>query len=315
MVNRQKAGLDRALADGRLVKDYLDRLAYRQRASSKTVLAYRSDLRLFTSFIDANRNKSVTTCSRDDIVAFMASCMQADESPRTRARRLSSLRSFFGYLKETGRIEESPMLELKGTSLPRILPVVLSHNEMAALLDAGRRGGKANRRAGMLLELLYATGLRISEALNLRAEHIIFDSGIILVESGKGSKGRTVLMPKATVERLKDYLSGVHKLLTSDRYSPYVFPTRSGKALSRQMAWKDLKALGKSAGIKTGLHPHLLRHTCATHLLENGCDLRTVQILLGHADISTTEIYTHVLEERKRAVFQKAHPRAKSKNQ
>jgi integrase/recombinase XerD len=310
MSDGTKPGLDRSLTDGRLVNDFLDHLAYHRRASSKTVQAYAGDLKLFTAFLNEFRNRSVTECVRDDIVAFMAACMQADESPRTRVRRLSALRSFFNYLKETGRIIGSPMLEITGTALPSVLPEVLTRDEMAALLDAGRRGGKAHRRAGMLLEILYATGLRISEALNLRKEHILYSDGIILVESGKGAKGRTVLVPKSTMARLEEYLSGVHPSIATDRGSPYIFPTRSGGALSRQMAWKDLKTLGKIAGLKTELHPHLLRHTCATHLLENGCDLRTVQILLGHADISTTEIYTHVLEERKRSVFKKAHPRA-----
>jgi integrase/recombinase XerD len=181
---------------------------------------------------------------------------------------------------------------------------------MDRLLVTGRVGGKARRRAGMLLEVIYATGLRVSEALQVKLQHLMLNDGALLVEGGKGGKSRIVLVPPRTCERVERYLEEVRPLILSGVRSPYLFPTRSGKAQSRQGAWRDLKELGRSAGIGRPLYPHLLRHTCATHLLESGCDLRTVQILLGHADISTTEIYTHVLEERKRQVFQAAHPRA-----
>jgi integrase/recombinase XerD len=165
----------------------------------------------------------------------------------------------------------------------------------------------------MLLELVYATGLRISEALGIRLEHLILDDGFILVEKGTGSKARQVVVAPATIERINYYLAEIRPLLLEGGYSPFLFPTRSGRPLSRQMAWKDLRDLGRAAGISPTLHPHLLRHTCATHLLEGGCDLRTVQILLGHAEISTTEIYTHVVEEHKRKVFMRAHPRSKAR--
>jgi integrase/recombinase XerD len=162
----------------------------------------------------------------------------------------------------------------------------------------------------MLLELMYATGLRISEAVELRLEHVLPKESIIMVEKGKGGKGRIVVIPGTTKKHLDQYIDSVRPLILGEEASRWLFPTRSGKNIKRQAAWRDLKALGKRAGIETGIHPHLLRHTCATHLLENGCDLMTVQALLGHADISTTEIYTHILEERKRSVFKKAHPRS-----
>jgi integrase/recombinase XerD len=305
-----RSTLDEAISDGRLVADFLDDLAYRRRASRSTVDAYGADLRRFSGFLHSDRKSSVCKCSRDDIVAFIASCAASGQCAATRSRCLAALRSLFTYLKQIGRIQESPAQGLKGASIPKHLPEVLSNEDMEKLLEAGRKGGKVQRRAGMLVELIYATGLRVSEALNLKITHVLFDEGKILVESGKGAKGRVVFLPESTSGRLRHYLSEIRPVIMPDGYSAYVFPTRSGGPLSRQMAWKDLRDLGRAAGVKTRLHPHLLRHTCATHLLENGCDLRTVQELLGHADISTTEIYTHVLEERKRRVFRKAHPRA-----
>jgi integrase/recombinase XerD len=305
------SSLDTRLSDGHLIGDYLDDLAYRRRAGSATVDAYKDDLEAFAKFMYEKKRGWLIKSSREDIVEFLAECKNENESPRTRARRLSTLRGFFSWLKQSGRIEESPVSGLKGAKPGVSLPEVFTNDEMEVLLNTGRSGGKGQRRAGMLLELLYAAGLRISEALNLKIEHVIFEQGTILVEQGKGSKGRVAMIPKGTIDRLKEYLTSVRPLIMPDGYSPYIFTTRSGKALSRQMAWKDLKELGRIAGIKSELHPHVLRHTCATHLLENGCDLRTVQLLLGHSDISTTEIYTHVIEERKRKVFYKSHPRAK----
>ena len=303
--------LIQALSDGRLAQDFLDDLSYRRRASSLTVGAYKSDLKIFSGFL-LETGKSITSCSRDDIVEFLVACQGDGDSARTRSRRLSCLRSLYSFLKHEGRIDLNPVTGLQGTSIPAILPKVLSREEMTLLLQAGRTGGVGQRRAGMLLELLYATGIRISEAVNLRIEHVLLNEKLVLIESGKGAKGRAVILPDIVAENLEHYLTGVRSLILSGGHSPYVFPTRSGRALGRQSAWKSLLDLGKVAGIKTRLHPHLLRHTCATHLLENGCDLRTVQMLLGHANLSTTEIYTHVLEERKRKVFLNAHPRARS---
>lgn len=223
---------------------------------------------------------------------------------------MSCLRGFFGFLKDKGRVYEVPAEGIKNTKVPEVLPKVLSRDEMAKLLRAGRAGEKIERRAGMLLELMYATGLRISEAVELRLEHVLLNESIILVEKGKGGKGRIVVIPATTKKQLQTYIDEVRPLILEGEASRWLFPTRSGQNIRRQAAWRDLKALGKKAEIKTEIHPHLLRHTCATHLLENGCDLITVQMLLGHADISTTEIYTHILEERKRSVFKKAHPRS-----
>jgi integrase/recombinase XerD len=307
----QISGLDISLRDGRSLSDFLSDLQFRRRLSPRTIEAYKNDLEIFSDFLHNIIKKSFSGSTRDDIVAFFIECKADGDSARTRSRRLSALKTFFKYLNQTGRITQSPVHGLKGSSLPARLPEVLTTFEMQALLDEGLRGNKNQRRAGMLLELLYATGLRISEALNLKMQHIVFQEGTILVESGKGAKGRVAVMPPTTSDHLRQYIDEIRPLILESGYSPYVFPTKTGSALSRQAAWSDLRKLANATGIKTKLHPHLLRHTCATHLLDNGCDLRTVQLLLGHADISTTEIYTHVVESRKRRAFQQFHPRAK----
>jgi len=296
--------------DGRLAEDYLSDLAFRRRVSPKTVDSYRSDLKKFLGFLSSRQRIGVIQCERKDILAFIVTCEREGDSTSTRARRMSSLRGFFGFLKDKGRIDEVPVAGLKNAKVPDVLPKVLRRDEMEKLLRTGRSGEKIERRAGMLLELMYATGLRISEAVELRLEHVLLNEGIILVEKGKGGKGRIAVIPGTTGKRLQEYIDEVRPLILGGQASRWLFPTRSGQNIRRQSAWRDLKALGKKAGIETEIHPHLLRHTCATHLLENGCDLMTVQALLGHADISTTEIYTHILEERKRSVFKKAHPRS-----
>lgn len=306
--------LTEVLSDGRILGDFLDDLAFRKRSRPRTVQAYRRDLRKFCKFIESERKKSVTECMREDVLEFISICRKAEESPGTITRRLSSIRNLFGWLVRTGRITESPVTGLKGFTPPRSLPKVLSRDEIDRLFEAGRSGTKVNRRAGMMLELMYATGLRISEVTGLRMEHLLLDdeNPVIMVIDGKGGKASMSPLPDRTIASMGKYLDEVRPLILSEANSPFVFPTGSGKRVSRQGAWKDIKSLGRAAGIETRLHPHLLRHTCATHLLESGCDLRTVQEILSHADISTTEIYTHILKKRKRKVFYNAHPRAKA---
>ncbi len=306
--------LTEVLSDGRILEDFLDDLAFRKRSRPLTVQAYRRDLRKFFGFIESERKKRVIECMGEDVQEFISNCRKAEESPGTITRRLSSIRNLFGWLVRTGRIAESPVSGLKGLTRQRSLPKVLTREEMDRLITAGRSGTKINRRAGMMLELMYATGLRISEVVGLRMEHLLLDdeNPAILVIDGKGGKARMSPLPDRTIASMGEYLDEVRPLILSEANSHFVFPTVSGKRVSRQGAWKDLKSLGKAAGIETALYPHLLRHTCATHLLESGCDLITVQEILSHADISTTEIYTHILKKQKRQVFYKSHPRAKA---
>lgn len=300
-----------AIIDSRLVEEFLQDCEYRRRSSRNTVESYRSDLKKFVEFIAVERKISVAGCLRKDIVAFLVRLEMNGEKAKTRSRRLSCLRRFYGYLNEKGRINELPTTGLRNPKISRTLPKVLTRDEMRKLLDEGRKGDKFRRRTGIIMEVMYATGMRISETVGLRFEHLLLDDGVILVEKGKGLKGRTVLIPGSTAGHLWEYIENIRPLILERGYSPWVFVSKSGNPINREYVWTLFRDLGRDAGIITQLTPHLLRHTCATHLLENGCDLLTVQNLLGHSNISTTEIYTHVLEERKRKVFNIAHPRAK----
>jgi integrase/recombinase XerD len=311
MSGEYRSNLVAAISDGRLVEDFLQDCEYRKRSSKNTVESYRSDLKKFIEFIAVENKTSLTRCSREDIVAFFRSLELDGETCRTRSRRLSCLRRFFGFLKEKGRISELPTTGLRNPKIPKNLPKTLSSLEIKKLLDEGRKGDKLQRRTGIMLEVMYATGMRVSEMVGLRLEHLLLDEGVILIEKGKGSKGRTVLVPAITVKHLVEYLDEIRPLILEGGYSPWVFVSKAGNAINREYVWTLFKNLAKDAGIVKPMMPHLLRHTCATHLLENGCDLLTVQNLLGHSHISTTEIYTHVLEERKRKVFNVAHPRAR----
>ena len=306
-------GLTSAISDGRLIDDFLQDCAYRKRLSENTVKAYKSDLGKFMEFMAVERKKPLTRCFRDDIIAFMVRLELDGETGRSRSRRLSCLRRFFAYIREKGRIDELPTTGLRNPKIPKKLPVTLSRQDMKKLLDEGRKGDKYRRRTGIMLEVMYATGMRVSEMASLRQEHLLLDDGVILIEKGKGSKGRTVLVPEITVRHLMEYLDEIRPLILEVGHSSYVFVSKSGNPINREYVWTLFRDLAQDAGIEKHMTPHLLRHTCATHLLENGCDLLTVQNLLGHSDISTTEIYTHVLEERKRKVFNVAHPRARRK--
>jgi len=307
---KSESSLAEKISEGRLIEEYLSDLAYRRRLSLATVKAYKSDIMLFAEFIEVERKSSLSKCSRDDILAFMVESEKAGKSKSTRARSLSSLKGFYSFLKTKGRVTVSPVEGLKGSVRRGKLPNVLTKDEMKILLECCRHGDKYQCRNGMIIELMYATGMRVSEAVGLRLENLALEDGVIRVEHGKGGKGRLVVIPPSVVEGLRKYIDSVRALILDGENSRWVFPTGSGNPVSRVAVWQGLGRQGKKAGIEKKLHPHMLRHSCATHLLENGCDLLTVQELLGHSDISTTEIYTHILEERKRKVFKDAHPRS-----
>jgi len=307
--NPEKSLADK-ISEGRLIEEYLSDLTYRRRLSARTVRSYKTDIISFAEFIEFERKSSLTRCSREDVLAYLVEIEMAGKVNSTRARLLSALRGFYSYLKQKGRVVVSPVEGFKGSASHGKLPEVLTREEMDSLLDECRKGDKYRRRDGMIIELMYATGMRVSEAVKVRLEHVSLEENVIHVEKGKGGKGRLVIMSDGVAQRLRDYLDSARILILNGAHSRWVFPTGKGRPVSREVVWGDLKKLGKDAGIEKNLYPHVLRHTCATHLLENGCDLLTVQALLGHADLSTTEIYTHVLEERKREMFKKAHPRS-----
>ena len=228
---------------------------------------------------------------------------------RSTARYLSSLRMFFRFLTQEGKIKSDPTSNIDSPKIWKLLPEVLSVEEVELLLKQPEKDTDGGLRDSAILELLYAAGLRVSELVNLKMEQIDFEEGILFCK-GKGSKERIVPIGSTAGEAVKKYIAISRPKFLKKKKSSYIFLNRRGERLSRQWVWKIIKHYGKLAGLKKSLKPHILRHCFATHLLANGADLRSIQMLLGHSDISTTEIYTHVSHERMRRLYEKYHPRA-----
>jgi integrase/recombinase XerD len=244
---------------------------------------------------------------QDDIIDYL-SALKSVISIRSVARNLSALKSFYRFLISDGQIETNPARLLSTPKLPRRLPGALSADEVEKLLMQPDSADHRGQRDRAMLELLYATGLRVSELVGLRVLNINLEAGYVRT-FGKGSKERMIPMGAKALEALKEYLADGRIRLLKQRSSPYLFLNARGRPITRQGFWKNIKRYGLKAEIMKQITPHALRHSFASHLLEFGADLRSVQIMLGHADISTTQIYTHVTRERLKRIHEKYHPR------
>jgi integrase/recombinase XerD len=273
--------------------------------SAHTIAAYSFDLKDFLDF--CARASLPWPVTAEHLRAYLDQMQQARLSPRTSARRLSTLRQFFRFLLLEGKISEDPSALLTAPKTWRTLPKYLTADQVEALLAAPDDSPRGRRDRAML-ETLYATGLRVSELVSLRLTDVNLDLGFVRV-TGKGGKQRLVPLGSKAQEALRDYLSAPRPQLLKGRASPHLFVTARGAAMTRQAFWMLLRRYGRQAGIFQKLSPHVLRHSFATHLLEGGAGLRSVQAMLGHADISTTEIYTHVMRTRLRSTVDEFHPR------
>jgi integrase/recombinase XerD len=224
------------------------------------------------------------------------------------ARNLVALRTFFRFLIQEGQIDVSPAEELESPSITKKLPDILTLKEVERLLEQPNTQTPLGARDRAMLEMLYATGMRVSELVRLQAHHLHLEAGYVLL-FGKGSKERIVPIGKEAIDWAHRYMKESRERLLRRRETPFLFVNRSGKPMSRQQFWKIIKAYGRKAGIRKRITPHLLRHSFASHLLERGADLRSVQLMLGHVDISTTQIYTHVTGDRLKKLHQRYHPR------
>lgn len=288
---------------------WLDYLLAQRGLSPRTVEAYGQDLESFFLFEEelAQSGGRASCPDEQEIFLYLAWLRAKGNTGRTLARRLSALRAFFAFVVEEGGLKANPALLLENPKLPQHLPEVLSREEMKKLLALPDMDEKSGRRDRCMLELLYAAGLRVSELCNLSVADLDLQRGLVRV-FGKGAKERLVPLHDMIQDLLGDYLRSWRPL-----FSPggnQLFVNRSGRALSRQYIWKVVKKYALLAGIRRAVSPHTFRHSFATHLLEGGADLRAVQLLLGHADISATEIYTHVQAERLRGVHHQFHPRS-----
>jgi len=290
------------------VSSFLDYARVEKGLAANSVSAYRRDLTEFADFLRAQK-KTLKTVRREDIRGFLTTLYQRGLGARSVARHLVTLRTFFRYLSQERMIERSPTAEVQAPKFGVELPHYLSVDEVDKLLAAPDPSTPPGLRDQAMLELLYATGIRVSELVGLRTEDLELNLGLLHCK-GKGGKERLVPIGKSALRAVEAYLRGGRGRLLKKAGTPHLFLNNRGGALSRVGFWKILRKYGQRAEIVIGLTPHVIRHSFATHLLERGADLRSVQLMLGHSDISTTQIYTHVLKERLKQVYQSHHPRA-----
>jgi integrase/recombinase XerD len=290
------------------ILEFLNYVRVEKGLASNTLLSYRRDLVGFARYLRGAK-KHLESVTRDDIRNFFASLYARGLSARSVARHLVSVRNLFRFLLEAGKIQVDPTAEIDAPQLGHSLPKYLTAQEVDTLLAQPDPASPAGSRDKAMLEVLYATGLRVSELVNLDWRDFDLNLGIVRCR-GKGNKERLIPVGKSALRALQAYLKGGRSVLAKDSDTASLFLNRRGKPLTRVGFWKILARYGRAAGITTHITPHLVRHSFATHLLERGADLRSIQLMLGHSDISTTQIYTHVLKERLKQVYHAHHPRA-----
>jgi integrase/recombinase XerD len=289
-------------------ESYLRHLEVERRMAPNTLDAYRRDLARLSEFAAANQ-RPLTHLTRHDLEAFVRELMSSGLSAASTARLVASTRGFFRFLRLIGAVAANPAEDLQAPRAFAALPRFLSLDDVDALLAAPETSTPRGLRDRTLIEVLYATGLRVSELVGLRVTDVRADQGYVQC-LGKGRKQRIVPLGDTAADWVRRYVAEGRPVLTRGKQTPWLFVNaRGGGRLSRSGFWKLLKAYGREAGLRAHLSPHVLRHSIATHLLERGADLRAIQAMLGHADLSTTQIYTHVLEERLRQVYDQYHPR------
>jgi integrase/recombinase XerD len=284
---------------------FLTYLSVEKGLAGNTLESYSSDLKKFSGFLK-KRKRGLESASATDIADFLETLVDGGYSISSIGRYLSSMRALYRYMLVEDIIAEDPSENIQSPRKWERLPKALSISDVMELLAAEPEGGTALRDSAML-ELMYSSGLRVSELTSIKLGDIHFDAGFIRV-MGKGSKERVVPVNARALEKVKRYMSGERPSILGKRRSVYLFVTKRGGPMTRQRFWQTLKSIGRKAGIE--LSPHTLRHCFATHLLEGGADLRSVQKMLGHSDISTTQVYTKVTTDRIKKVFKKYHPRA-----
>lgn len=291
------------------LQSFIHYLTVEKGLSKNTLESYKRDLKQFIAYLRKSEQSKIEEISRQNIVSYLMVLREQGKATSTISRSMASIRAFFQFLLRDQKIISDPSIHLETPKIERRLPKVLSIAEVEALLQAPQSSTAFGQRDRAMLELLYATGIRVSELISLSLEDVHLQMGFVKC-LGKGSKERVIPLGRVAIESLEQYIQvGRHKLDKRKR-SKALFLNHHGNPISRQGFWKIIKKHAKDAGIEKDIMPHTIRHSFATHLLENGADLRSVQEMLGHADISTTQIYTHVTKTRLKDVYSKAHPRA-----
>lgn len=287
-----------------LLQRFLQYLTIQRRLAANTVAAYEADLRSFLRF----HPLAVISVSREQIQRYFLYCHQRQISARSNARRLAALRAFFQYLQQQGQLADNPLADIETPKIGQSLPKVLSETEVCTLLQRPTAPTPMALRNHAMLHLLYASGLRVSELVTLPITSCNQTTGHLRV-LGKGNKERLVPFSASAGEVLREYLEQVRPILLKGKSSPLLFCSNRGKAMTRHRFWQIIREVALTAGITKEISPHMLRHSFATHLLTGGADLRAVQMMLGHTDIATTQIYTHVDTGRLKAIHRRFHPR------
>lgn len=290
-----------------VIEQYLDALWMEKGLAENTLASYRRDLAHYESWLTA-RSATLLDSTSAQLQDYLASRFSRGHSPRSTARFLSCARGFFRYQLREGHIDSDPSMDVESPKLGRPLPKSLSEAEVEALLAAPGLEDAVEFRDRTMLELLYACGLRVTELVSLQLSQVGMNQGVVRI-MGKGGKERLVPMGEEALAWLKRYLSGARGELLGARSSEVLFPSKRGGQMTRQAFWYRIKLYAGRAGVKSSLSPHTLRHAFATHLLNHGADLRVVQLLLGHSDLTTTQIYTHVAKERMKELHAAHHPR------
>jgi integrase/recombinase XerD len=292
------------------IDNFLDYLALERRLSRNTIDAYRRDLELFKNFLSEMYGIELSDVSRVHIISFMNYERANGTSSRTVSRRMSALRTYYTYLLDIKHLKKSPLENLDSPHLVSKLYDILSRDEVRKILDSPDIANPEELRDKVILELLYGTGIRASELVEMKISNLNIKEKIIRI-TGKGNKTRIVPLHDEGWRWIQKYLAESRpELIDKNRQVDLLFVKKSGKKFTRQDLWKVLRKYANCAGIDKRVYPHILRHSFATHMLEGGADLRSLQELLGHQSIATTEIYTNIVEEYKRKVFEKTHPRA-----
>lgn len=293
-------------AEAQQLDSFIDHLWLEDGLSKNTLESYRLDLTSFTHWLPTQK-KQLLTVEETDIQQYLA-VKFPQSKPRSISRLIATLRRFYRYCLRENLIKTDPTVQIQSPKLPRSLPKSLNEEEVIALLNAPNLNAPAGIRDKAMLELLYACGLRVSELVNIKATEVSINDAVVRV-TGKGSKTRLVPMGEDAADWISRYLREARPALLHKRLSDALFVTNRGEAMTRQAFWYLIKRYALLAGITKPMSPHVLRHAFATHLLNHGADLRVVQMLLGHADISTTQIYTHVARERLKQLHSVHHPR------
>lgn len=291
-----------------LLDEFCDALWLEDGLSRNTLDAYRRDLAQFMQWLSDQRGKDLLAADHGDMQSYLAHQFQKKTRATSAARLLSSLKRIYRWLLRQNRIKVDPTLNIEAPKLPRTLPKSLTEADVESLLAAPDVETPRGERDRAMLEVLYASGLRVSELVTLKLSQVSQDMGVVRV-LGKGAKERLVPLGEEALARVKHYAAVARPSLLAGQASDDLFVTAHGGAMTRQAFWQIIKRYALQAGLKTSISPHVLRHAFATHLLNHGADLRVVQLLLGHSDISTTQIYTHVARERLKQLHAAHHPR------